>query len=50
MYHLRFRGTHYDMGRKWGAQLFECGTLLPVNVPFSISRERIRFAEDKRFR
>lgn len=48
MYHLRFRGTHYDMGRKWGAQLFECGTLLPDNVPFFISRERIRFAEECR--
>ncbi len=45
MYHLRFQGTHYDIGRKWGARLFERKTLLLENVPFPITDDRMDFAK-----
>ncbi len=45
MYHLRFKGTHYDMGYRWGLRLFGRGISLLNNVPFEITEERIRFAE-----
>ena len=48
MYHERFRGSHYEIGWKWGAQLFKCGKFLLDHVPFPISQERLVFAEQCR--
>lgn len=45
MYHLRFQGTHYDIGLRWGTRLFGHGKLLLENVPFPITEERIEFAK-----
>lgn len=44
MYHVRFRGTHYEIGLKWGTGLFKCGKFLLSNVPFPVTQERIAFA------
>lgn len=44
MYHVRFKGTHYEIGLKWGTQLLKYGKILLDNVPFPISQERIDFA------
>lgn len=44
MYHARFKGTHYEIGLKWGNQLLKYGNILLDNVPFPISQERIDFA------
>lgn len=44
MYHARFKGTHYEIGLKWGTQLLKYGNILLDNVPFPISQERIDFA------
>ncbi len=48
MYHERFRGSHYEIGWRWGAQLFKCGKFLLDHVPFPISQERLVFAEQCR--
>ena len=45
MYHLRFNGTHYEIGNKWGAALKKRGINLLDNVPFPIINERLVFAE-----
>ena len=45
MYHTRFKGTHYEIGLKWGTQLLKCGKILLDNVPFLISEERNSFAK-----
>lgn len=48
MYHARFRGTHYEIGFKWGTQLFKYGKFILNNVPFPISQERKSFAKQCR--
>lgn len=48
MYHERFKGTHYEIGLKWGTRLFKYGKILLDNVPFLISQERIAFARQCR--
>ena len=45
MYHLRFNGTHYEIGNKWGSTLKKRGINLLDNVPFPITNERLVFAE-----
>jgi len=45
MYHERFRGSHYEIGLKWGTRLLSCGKFLSDNVPFPISQERLAFAK-----
>lgn len=45
MYHERFRGTHYEAGFRWGRGLREHGKYLTDQVPFPVSKERIRYAE-----
>lgn len=45
MYHARFKGSHYEMGKKWGAQLFGHGKFLMEGVPFPITKERIDFVK-----
>lgn len=48
MYHARFRGTHYEIGQKWGARLLRHGKYLLDNVPFQISPERIAYSKQCR--
>lgn len=48
MYHVRFQGSHYEMGFKWGDRLFQYGKLLLDNEPFEISEERVDFARQCR--
>lgn len=48
MYHVRFKGTCYEIGLKWGTRLFQCGKILLDRVPFPISQERISFAKQCR--
>lgn len=45
MYHERFKGTHYEAGFLWGKRLREHGKHILEQVPFSISEERVRYAE-----
>ena len=46
MYHLRFNGTHYDIGYKWGNRLKLHGTNILQNVPFPITEERFTFSHE----
>lgn len=45
MYHVRFRGSHYEIGLKWGTRLLKYGIFLLDHVPFEISQERRDFSE-----
>ncbi len=45
MYHVHFRGTHYQMGYHWGAALAKRGHFLLAHIPFEITPDRIAFAE-----
>lgn len=45
MYHLRFQGTHYEIGLRFGSALEKQGQRLLDNVPFPITQERIDFAD-----
>ena len=40
MYHSRFKGTHYQIGYKWGKMLFKNNHLFLDNVPFKLTQER----------
>lgn len=44
MYHVRFRGTHYEMGFRFGSSLAKNNISVLGNVPFPISEERRAFA------
>ncbi len=44
MYHVRFRGEHYEIGYRYGASLAKHGQCLLDHVPFSITQERREFA------
>lgn len=44
MYHARFKGTHYEIGLKWGGLLLKNGRSLLEGVPFPITEERILFS------
>lgn len=46
MYHTRFHGTHYDIGYRWGSQLAKHANYILNNIPFQITKERIRFGEE----
>lgn len=43
MYHKRFKGTHYGIGKNWGTMLKKHGAELLANVPFPITEERYTF-------
>ena len=43
MYHKRFKGTHYEIGKNWGTMLKKHGAELLANVPFPITEERYTF-------
>ena len=44
MNHLTLRGTHREMGFRWGARLAERGLRLLDHVPFPLEAERRAFA------
>lgn len=44
MYHVRFQGTHYEAGFRWGTLLFERGNKILDKVPFPVTQERMAFA------
>lgn len=46
MYHVRFKGTHSEIGRKWGSGLKAHGVRLLNGVPFPITKERAAFAQE----
>lgn len=45
MYHGRFRGSHYEAGRRFGAALRKNGRIISHQPTFSITEERSRFAK-----
>lgn len=45
MYHARFNGTHYEIGKKWGELLRKNGQQLLNNIPFEITEEMEEFAQ-----
>lgn len=44
MYHVRFTGTHYEMGYRFGSALEKRGQRLLDGVPFPITGERMDYA------
>lgn len=45
MYHARFNGTHYEIGKKWGELLRKNDKQLLNNIPFEITKEMEEFAQ-----
>lgn len=45
MYHLRFNGTHYQIGHRWGQLLKQRGIQILQTVPFPITKHRQDFAD-----
>lgn len=46
MYHARFKGTHYEIGKKWGELLKKNNKNLLDNIPFGITKEMKEFSEN----
>lgn len=44
MYHTKFRGTHYDIGCRYGSALRDSGKFILDNIPFPIGEEQFSFA------
>lgn len=44
MYHSHFRGTHYEIGFRWGSLLLKHKNIILNNIPFEITQERVEFA------
>lgn len=45
MDHQIFHGTHDEAGYEWGRKLLREGRSLLADVPFPVTKERVRFAE-----
>lgn len=45
MYHVRFKGTHYEIGYRYGVSLRKHGQYLLDHVPYPITQERRDFAQ-----
>ena len=45
MDHQVFHGTHDEAGYEWGRKLLREGRSLLADVPFPVTKERVRFAE-----
>lgn len=43
MYHLRFKGKHYNIGYNWGKKLLERNISLIKNIPFQITEQHKNF-------
>jgi len=46
MYHGRFRGTHYDIGYKWGSLLKKNNKKILDNIPYALSDDRTGFSHE----
>ena len=46
MYHARFKGTHYEIGKKWGELLKKNNKNLLDNIPFESTKEMEEFSEN----
>lgn len=44
MYHVRYKGTHYEAGFHWGSLLREHQNIILDNIPFEITDDRIEYA------
>lgn len=45
MYHGRFKGSHYDVGYKWGNLLYKNNKIISKQHTFKITEERKKFVE-----
>lgn len=45
MYHVHYRGTHYEAGFQWGAFLLKRRNKILDHVPFAVTTERRAFAQ-----
>lgn len=45
MYHARFNGTHYEIGKKWGLLLKKNGKQLVDTIPFEMTKEMYEFGQ-----
>ncbi len=45
MYHGHFKGTHYEIGFRWGALLAGHGNFILNNIGFPVTPERLAFSE-----
>lgn len=46
MYHSRFKGTHYEVGHKWGSLLYKNNIIISDKHTFVITDERRKFAKE----
>lgn len=46
MYHSRFKGTHYEVGYKWGSLLYKNNNIISNKHTFVITEERRKFAKE----
>ncbi len=46
MYHMRFTGTHYDSGHKWGSLLRRNGKKLDYCPTFNLTEDKYAFAKE----
>ena len=44
MYHVRFKGNHYEIGFRWGSLLAKHGKIILDYIPFPITEKRMEFA------
>ncbi len=44
MYHVRYRGTHYEAGFHWGSLLRKHQKFILDNMPFAITKDRVDYA------
>lgn len=45
MYHARFNGIHYEIGKRWGELIKKNGKCLLDNIPFEITQEMRDFSK-----
>ena len=46
MYHLRAKGSHYEIGHKWGSTLVKYNKSILNGVPFEITKEHYLFSKE----
>lgn len=44
MYHVHYKGTHYEAGFRWGSLLFRHQNIILENIPFEITPERMDYS------
>ncbi|GFI62179.1 hypothetical protein IMSAG049_01352 [Clostridiales bacterium] len=45
MYHVHLNGSHYNMGKRFGANLVKHGRFILENIPFPITQDRMDYAK-----